>query len=147
MICGLQFSRWVSLVFTGGPGTRAHYAEDVGYWQTKGYYEVLDSLYATIPNFAYENCSGGGRIKDYGILKRCLKIQNQDRYYPIDARQSFYDSSFALHPMQIAALCGSWSDWQAAGSVYEFRSASMGAAYWHPDAPNGGNGGPVWTAS
>ena len=87
MICGLQFSRWVSLVFTGGPGTRAHYAEDVGYWQTKGYYEVLDSLYATIPNFAYENCSGGGRIKDYGILKRRLKIQNQDRYYTIDARQ------------------------------------------------------------
>jgi hypothetical protein len=130
-----------------GPGARAHSAEDAGYWQTKGYYEVLDSLYAAIPNFSYENCSGGGRIKDYGILKRCIKIQNQDRYYPIDARQSFYDASYALHPMQIAALCGSWSEWQAAGSVYEFRSASMGAAYWHPDAPNGRNGGPVWSAS
>ncbi|MFI5380468.1 MAG: NPCBM/NEW2 domain-containing protein [Tepidisphaerales bacterium] len=130
-----------------GPGMRAHYAEDAGYWQTKGYYEVLDSLYAAIPNFSYENCSGGGRIKDYGILKRCMKIQNQDRYYPIDARRSFYDASFALHPMQIAALCGSWAEWQATGSVYEFRSASMGAAYWHPDAPGGGNGGPVWSAS
>jgi hypothetical protein len=130
-----------------GPGTRAHSADDVGYWQTKGYYEVLDSLYATIPNFSYENCSGGGRIKDYGILKRCMKIQNQDRYYPLDARRSFYDVSYALHPMQIAALCGSWAEWQATGSVYEFRSASMGAAYWHPDAPNGRNGGPVWSAS
>ncbi len=130
-----------------GPGTRAHYAEDTGYWQTRGYYEVLDSLYASIPNFSYENCSGGGRIKDYGILKRCFKIQNQDRYYPLDARRSFYDASHALHPMQIAALCGSWAEWQAAGSVYEFRSASMGAAYWHPDAPNGGNGGPVWSVS
>ncbi|MCX6903212.1 MAG: alpha-galactosidase [Verrucomicrobia bacterium] len=118
-----------------GPGARAHYAEDEGYWQTKGYYQVLDSLYASLTNFSYENCSGGGRIKDYGILKRCMKIQSQDRYYPLDARQSFYDSSFALHPMQIAALCGSWSDWQASGSVYEFRSASMGAAYWHPDPP------------
>jgi hypothetical protein len=57
-----------------GPGTRAHYAEDAGYWQTKGYYQVLDSLYATITNFSYENCSGGGRIKDYGILKRCMKM-------------------------------------------------------------------------
>ncbi|MGA2496398.1 MAG: NPCBM/NEW2 domain-containing protein [Tepidisphaeraceae bacterium] len=130
-----------------GPDMRAHYAEDAGYWQTRGYYEVLDSLYAAIPNFSYENCSGGGRIKDYGILKRCMKIQNQDRYYPIDARRSFYDASFAVHPMQIAALCGSWEEWQASGSVYEFRSASMGAAYWHPDAPNGGNGGPVWSAS
>jgi hypothetical protein len=130
-----------------GPLFRAHYAEDAGYWQTKGYYEVLDSLYAKIPNFSYENCSGGGRIKDFGILRRCIKIQNQDRYYPLDARQSFYDSSHALHPMQIAALCGSWADWQATGSVYEFRSASMGAAYWHPDAPNSGNGGPVWSTS
>jgi|GEM_PF-133682 len=130
-----------------GSGARAHYAEDAGYWQTKGYYQVLDSLYASITNFSYENCSGGGRIKDYGILKRCMKIQNQDRYYPLDARQSFYDSSFALHPMQIAALCGSWAEWQASGSVYEFRSSSMGAAYWHPDAPNGHNGGPVWTSA
>ena len=25
-------------------------------------------------------------------------------------------------------------------------SAALGAAYWHPDAPHGGNGGPVWPA-
>ena len=130
-----------------GPGTRAHYPEDAGYWQTKGYYEVLDSLSASLTNFSYENCSSGGSLKDYGLLKRCLKIQNQDRYYPLDARQSFYDASFALHPMQIAALCGSWGEWQASGSAFEFRSSSMGAAYWHPDAPDGGNGGPVWSAA
>jgi len=128
-----------------GPGTSAHSARDVGYWQTKGYYEVLDSLYADIPAFSYENCSSGGRIKDYGILRRCFKVQNQDRYYPLDARQSFYDASYPLHPMQLAALCGSWAEWQAAGSVYEFRSSAMGAAYWHPDAPHSGNGGPVWS--
>jgi hypothetical protein len=130
-----------------GPGTRARGAEDVGYWQTRGFYEFLDSMSAAVPNFSYECCSNGGGLKDYGILRRCVKIQNQDRYYPIDARRSFYDASHAIHPMQIAALCGSWAEWQAAGSVYEFRSSSMGAAYWHPDAPNGGNGGPVWTAS
>jgi hypothetical protein len=128
-----------------GPSTRAQSEQDVGYWQTKGYYDVLDSLYADIPNFSYENCSGGGRIKDYGILRRCFKVQNQDRYYPLDARQSFYDASYALHPMQLAALCGSWAEWQADGSVYEFRSSAMGAAYWHPDAPGSGNGGPVWS--
>ena len=73
-------------------------------------------------------------------------MQNQDVYYPVDARRSFYDASYVLHPMQLASVVGSWKPWQAAGSVYEFRSASMGAAYWHPDAPNGGNGGPLWTA-
>jgi len=130
-----------------GPGSRAHYAEDLGYWQTKGFYEVMDWLYANVTNFAYENCSGGGRIKDYGVMKRAIRIQDQDVYRPIDARRAFWDSSYALHPMQISALSGSWSEWQASGSVYEFRSASLGAPYWHPDAPNGGNGGPKWSDS
>jgi hypothetical protein len=128
-----------------GPGSRAHYAEDLGYWQTKGFYEVIDWLYANVKNFSYENCSGGGRIKDFGVMKRAIKIQDQDRYYPIDSRRAFWDSSYALHPVQIATISGSWSDWQATGSVYEFRSASLGAPYWHPDAPNGGNGGPHWS--
>jgi hypothetical protein len=129
-----------------GPGHRAHYPEDVLYWSTKGFYEVIDALYAKFPTFLWEDCAGGGAIKDFGASRRAAKIQNQDRYYPIDARRSFYDSSYVFPPMQLAALDGSWAEIQASGSVYEFRSASMGAAYWHPDAPNGGNGGPVWSA-
>ena len=125
----------------------AHYAEDLGYWQTKGFYEVADWIQANVPSYDYENCSGGGSIKDYGVMRRAIRIQDQDRYYPIDARRAFYDSSYALHPMQLSTLSGSWAEWQATGSVYEFRSASLGAAYWHPDAPNGGNGGPKWTAA
>ena len=125
---------------------RSHYVEDAGYWACKGFYEVIDTLHARLPGFLWECCSGGGRIKDFGMARRAGRIQNQDRYYPLDARQSFYDSSHVMHPMQLAALDGSWAEWQATGSVFEFRSSSMGAAYWHPDAPNGGNGGPVWSA-
>ena len=128
-----------------GANQRAHYREDIGYWSTKGFYEVIDSMYKNIPGFLWENCSNGGRIKDYGALRRAGRIQNQDTYFPIDARRSFYDASYALHPMQIAALTGSFSARQAAGSVYEYRCSSLGASYWHPDAPNGGNGGPVWS--
>lgn len=46
-----------------GPGTRARYAEDVGYWQTKGYYEVLDALYASIPDFSYETAPAAAHEK------------------------------------------------------------------------------------
>ena len=109
-------------------GCRSHYAEDLGYWQTKGFYEVTDGLQATLPNLGYENCSSGGSIKDFGVMRRALRIQDQDRYYPVDARRAFYDASYALHPMQIATISGSWAEWQATGSVYEFRSASLGAA-------------------
>ena len=130
---------------TSGPGTRAHYAEDLGYWQTKGFYEVMDSLNANVQGFQWENCANGGHLKDYGTMKRAIRIQNQDRYYPFDARRAFWDSSYALHPMQLSTLSGSFDRWQATGSVYEFRSASLGAPYWHPDSPNGGNGGPKWS--
>lgn len=130
---------------TFGKDQRAHYAEDVDYWATKGLYEVVDSMYKKIPSFLWENCSGGGGIKDYGALKIAAKISNQDTYFPINARRSFYDSSHILLPMQLASVVGSSGAGQLTGSVYEFRSSSMGAPYWHPDAPNGGNGGPVWT--
>ena len=129
-----------------GSNHRSHYREDIGYWATKGFYEVIDSMYKKFPGFIWENCWSGGRLKDYGTLMRAGRIQNQDQYWPIDARRSFYDASYALHPIQIAALTGSFAPWQASGSVYEYRCSSMGASYWHPDAPNGGNGGPVWTA-
>ena len=129
-----------------GSGQRAHYDEDYAYWGARGFYEVIDSLIKHFKGFGWENCSAGGGIKDYAAVRRMTVIQNQDTYKPLDARRAFYDASYALHPMQLASLTGSFSQWQASGSVYEFRSSSMGAAYWHPDAPNGGNGGPVWSA-
>ena len=85
------------------------------------------SMHRTDGNVQCEDCHGGGAIKDFGASRRAARIQNQDRYYPIDARRSFYDASFVFPPMQLAALDGSWGEWQASGSVYEFRSASMGA--------------------
>ena len=128
-----------------GPDQRAHYPEDVMYWATKGFYEILDSLHADIPTFLWENCQCGGAMKDFGATRRSAKIQNQDRYYPIDARRAFYDASHIFPSAQLMPLVGTWDEWQSDGSVYEFRSAALGAATWHPDAPNGGNGGPAWS--
>ena len=130
---------------TYGKSQRARYKEDVSYWSIKGFYEVIDSVYRKIPGFLWENCSSGGGLKDFGAVKRAARIQNQDVYWPVEARRSFFDASHVFPPMQLASVVGSWAAWYAEGSVYEFRSASMGAAYWHPDAPNGGNGGKVWT--
>ena len=68
-------------------------------------------------------------------MKRAIRIQNQDRYYPIDARRGFWDASYAMHPMQLSTLSGSWAEWQASGSVYEFRSASLGRPTGIPMRP------------
>ena len=120
------------------------------YWSVAGFYQMIDGLAKDIPNFQWENCSGGGRIKDYGAMKRCVKIFNSDTYSPLDVRRAFYDSSFALHPMQLEGHLGStdgrYRPQGIVGMRYAFRSTSMGAPEWFLDAPNGGNGCAPWTA-
>ena len=123
------------------------------YWSVKGFYEMVDGLQRELPNFEWENCSGGGRIRDYGAMKRCVKIFGADAYSELNQRKVFYDSSFAFHPMQLeghlASPDGGATRYHPQGSTgmkYAFRCMSMGAPEWFIDAPNGGNGGGPWTA-
>ena len=128
---------------TSGPVIRPDY------WSVKGFYDMVDGLAAENPSFQWENCSGGGRIKDYGAMKRSVKIFNADTYSELDVRRVFYDSSFAMHPMQLeghlGSIPGDFRPLGAAGMKFAFRSMSMGAPEWFIDAPNGGNGSDPWS--
>ena len=119
------------------------------YAATRGFYDMVDALAKQTPGFQWENCSGGGRIKDYGAMRRAVKIFNSDTYSPLDVRQAFYDSSHAFHPIQIEGHLGStdgrYRPRGVAGMRYAFRSMSMGAPEWFIDAPSGGNGSEPWT--
>jgi hypothetical protein len=119
------------------------------YAAARGFYDMVDALAKDIPGFQWENCSGGGRIKDFGAMRRAVKIFNSDTYWPLDVRQAFYDSSHAFPSLQIEGHLGStdgrYRPRGAAGMKYAFRSMSMGAPEWFIDAPNGGNGSEPWT--
>jgi alpha-galactosidase len=110
---------------------------------------MVDTLAREIPGFQWENCSGGGRIKDFGAMSRAVKIFNSDTYSALHVRQAFFDSSYAFHPMQLEGHLGStdgrFRPRGVAGMKYAFRSMSMGAPEWFLDAPNGGNGSEPWT--
>ena len=106
-----------------GKGTRAHYPEDVNYWQCKGFYEVVDNLYANIDNFQWENCEGGGQITDFGTMSRCVKIQITDISSPLDMHRSFFDHLYMFHPVQLMGFCS----FGEGDRKYWFRSAFMGA--------------------
>jgi hypothetical protein len=116
---------------------------------TRGFYEMVDALARQVPGFQWENCSGGGRIKDFGAMRRAVKIFNSDTYSPLHVRQAFFDSSYAFHPIQIEGHLGSTDGrYRPRGTVgmrYAFRSASLGAPEWFLDAPNGGNGSEPWS--
>lgn len=119
------------------------------YVSVRGFYEMVDMLAKEIPGFQWENCSGGGRIKDYGAMRRAVKIFNSDTYSTLHVRQAFFDSSHAFHPMQLEGHLGSvdgrFRPRGVAGMRYAFRSMSMGSPEWFLDAPNGGNGNEPWT--
>jgi len=128
---------------TGGPVAEANFGS------VKGFYVMLDQLSREIPNFQWENCSGGGRIKDFGAMKRAVKIFITDFYSTVDNRQAFYDTAYVFPPSQLLAALGStdgkYRPAGAAGMKFAFRSMSMGAPQWFIDAPNGGNGSAPWT--
>jgi hypothetical protein len=130
---------------TGGPVVEASYAS------VKGFYAMLDRLYREVPNFEWENCCGGGEIKDFGAMQRSVKIFLTDTYEDRDVRQAFYDSSFAFPAAQLMGCLGTDAKKRyqpqpgAAGMKYAFRTMSLGAPEWFIDAPNGGNGGRPWT--
>ena len=59
---------------TGGPVVGASYPS------VKGFYAMLDQLGREIPGFQWEDCNGGGRIKDFGAMKRSVKVFMSDTY-------------------------------------------------------------------
>jgi len=128
---------------TGGPVVGASYTS------VKGFYAMLDQLGREIPNFQWENCCSGGRIKDFGASQRCVKIFITDTYAPHHVRQAFYDSSFAFPPAQLMGCLGStdgrYRPQGPTGMRFAFRTMSMGAPEWFIDASNGGNGSAPWT--
>ncbi|MDG0810038.1 alpha-galactosidase [Cohnella rhizosphaerae] len=80
---------------------RHQYASDVQYWAAKGFYEVLDYMYDNLPGFRYENNSSGGSLKDYATLSRSSVVVYNDSANYEDIRQTFYTTSYAIHPAQM----------------------------------------------
>ena len=119
------------------------------YGSVQGFYAMLDALHRDVPGFQWENCSGGGPLKDYGAMRRATKIQICDTVdEAIVTRRVFHDSSYALHPIQLQGFLG-WHNrsrpGEAGGLAYDFRSAGLGAFMWWIDSPTPTNGGTAWT--
>jgi len=112
---------------------RHHYGVDVSYWATMGYYEVQEKLRQRFPNLLLEDCSGGGHIKDFGVIRRTHYIVTTDTLSNLPDRQSIYDSTFALPPLVLQGYTYN-NVYPVAGDEpgpFLWRSAMMGA--WQID--------------
>lgn len=114
---------------------------DIAYRAAEGYYAVYDAVRRAHPDLLLEDCVNGGRMVDYGVLRRANYVSISDTYTPVPNRQAFYDNSFALP----AAACECYvSDREPPHSLPEFvsmlRSGMMGwftlmqdPSRWSPD--------------
>jgi hypothetical protein len=115
---------------------RHHYGVDASYWATMGYYEVQEELRQAFPNVVLENCSGGGHIKDFGVIKRTHYTVTTDTLSNLPDRQSIWDSTFAMPPILLQAYTYE-RFYQVPGDdpgSFLWRSAMMGA--WQIDPTN-----------
>ncbi|MBX7259273.1 MAG: NPCBM/NEW2 domain-containing protein [Candidatus Hydrogenedentes bacterium] len=115
---------------------RHRYGVDASYWATMGYYDVQEKLRAAYPRIILENCSGGGHIKDFGIIQRTHYTVTTDTLSNLPDRQSIYDSTFAIPPMILQAYTYE-RNYHVPGDdpgSYLWRSAMMGA--WQIDPTN-----------
>ena len=79
---------------------------DVQYWCTVGFGELVDYLYENVPDFRYESCSSGGMMKDLFTATKATVINCDDSSDYNSLHASFYDSSYVFHPAQLQLPCG-----------------------------------------
>ena len=120
---------------------RHRYGVDAGYWAAMGYYEVQEKLLAAYPHLILENCSGGGHIKDFGVVRRTHYTVTTDTLSNLPNRQSIFDSTYALPPLMLQAY--TYDNYYPvpgdSPGTFLWRSAMMGA--WQIDPTDT----PQWT--
>ena len=93
------------------------------------------------PHLILENCSGGGHIKDFGVVRRTHYTVATDTLSNLPNRQAIYDSTFALPPLVLQ--CYTYDNvYPVRGDdpgTFLWRSAMMGA--WQIDPTDT----PKWT--
>ncbi len=82
---------------------RHRHGVDASYWAALGYYEVQEKLRAAFPHLILENCSGGGHIKDFGVIQRTHYTVTTDTLSNLPNRQSIFDSTYAMPPLVLQA--------------------------------------------
>ena len=92
-----------------------------------GYYEIYDQLRSEYPALLFEGCNGGGRMADFGFLKRVHYYQLEDSYVPINTRRAFYDASFPFpQTMMLQWIRRGPVDEARTAFKYRLRSAMLG---------------------
>jgi len=74
---------------------------DVQYWCTVGFRDLVNHLYDNLDYFRYESCSSGGSMKDLFTATLAVVINCDDSANFQSLKTSFYDSSYVIPAVQL----------------------------------------------
>ena len=107
---------------------------DVQYWCTVGFRDLVNHLYDNLDYFRYESCSSGGSMKDLFTATLAVVINCDDSANFQSLKTSFYDSSYVIPPvqLQLPTNAGSYTPGSAqytgfGDHTYGLRSQMVGA--------------------
>jgi len=101
-------------------------AEDAWYYQVLGYYELLEYLMKRHPGLYIENCQGGGRILDYGILRRSHGCALHDNGQNDRSRRYMYGVTYPFAREYFLRFFSPQVQTDCPNYSYNCRSAMMG---------------------
>ena len=99
---------------------------DAAYHATQAYYRIYDTLRAENPSLVFEDCVNGGRMVDYGAVRRNHYICLTDTLFPLTNRRAFYDAAYALPPSMCECYVEKYPVKTLKNFVYMLRSGMMG---------------------
>lgn len=112
---------------------------DVAQRAADGYYGIYDTLRRENPDLLFEDCVNGGRMVDYGVLRRVHYVSITDTYDPLSNRRAFWDASYALPPAMCECYIQNRENKTLPNFVYMLRSGMMGwctvmadTTWWSP---------------
>jgi len=99
---------------------------DVAAQATQAYYRIYDTLRREHADLLLEDCVNGGRMVDFGVIRRANYISITDTYDPLSNRRAFYDASYLLPPAYCECYIANHPGKTLANFVFMLRSGMMG---------------------
>lgn len=93
---------------------------------TEAYYRIYDTLRRENPALLFEDCVNGGRMVDFGVIRRVDYISITDTYDPLSNRRAFFDASHVVPPAQCECYIENHPGKTPGNFVYMLRSGMMG---------------------
>ena len=122
-------------IFEGGFNQRKGYTENTHWRNVEAIHRIFDHVRERFPRLICENCAGGGRRTDLGMMRRFSRVQYTDWFKFPRVVRTFNGMSLCLPPEALLSMVGTGMSCQRYGNIEtQLQMALQGSLYINPFA-------------